>query len=43
MSILKSLVCPKTQMQTLTIMDKGVIENFDHMITIDECELEIHI
>jgi len=27
------------QMQTLTRMDKGVIKDYCHMTTIDECEL----
>ena len=31
--------CPRTQMQTLTIMDKGVVENFYHITNMGECEL----
>ena len=36
----ESLACPRTQLQTLTIMDKGVIENFHHITIMDECELD---
>ena len=34
------LACPKTQMWTLTIMDKGVIENVYHVTTMNEFELD---
>ena len=33
------LPCPRTQTQTLTRMDKEVIEDFYHMTTMDECVL----
>ena len=34
------LTCPRNQMQTLTIMDKRVIEDFYHITTMDECGLD---
>ena len=34
------LACPRTQMRTLTIVDKGDIENFYHITTMDEYELD---
>ena len=33
------LAYAKTQMWTLTRIDKGVIEDIQHMTTMDECEL----
>ena len=31
---------PRTQKRILTIMDKGVIENFYHLTIMGECELD---
>ena len=40
MALQEPLACPRTQMQTLTRMDTGVVEDFYQMTTKDEFELD---